>query len=96
MSSKPPLMIEGTLDISRCSDVHRQIISSFDESSPADPSHLDLSKLETIDTAGVQLLISLIMSENKNSTTVKLDGLNDELQHNINMLGLENFLHLDE
>ncbi len=75
MKFEQPLRFGGPCGIARIRELHRLLVEAL----PRDRIEIDLSGVESVDTAFVQLLVSASMTATRRDTAFRLTGVPDDV-----------------
>ncbi len=83
------LYLDATLEIGQVEEARRQLLELLDGASTA---AVDVSRLSSVDTAGIQVLIALRLEAAQRGTPLEFRGKSAALNGALALLGLENAL----
>jgi anti-anti-sigma regulatory factor len=81
---------EASLAIKDVEDAHRHFVAML---ARAEPAIVDLSRIQVIDTAGVQLLLALQAEALRRGAPLEFRGASAAFTHALNVLGLQDRFH---
>ena len=87
------IKLPETLAINKCEALHQSWRTLLEDASK--PILIDASGLEQFDTAGLQLLVSLIKSAKAKKQPISFEGASDALTQRFASFGLETLLQAD-
>jgi len=84
--------LPSRLSIAQCMDLHRTLTACCTGDAPL---HLDGSRVEEIDTAVLQLLVSAWLGGGKRGVERRWRGVSQALRHSATLIGVATTLQLD-
>lgn len=71
------------LSLDQLRDIYQDMVLKFDE-----VEEMDFSKVDFFDTAGIQMILTFILSKEKREQDIKIVNLSEKYQDKIKTLGL--------
>ncbi len=93
--SKNNIIVEGELIFDNAQQVKDALLARLEKITQEKEVNIDLSGLTDIDSSGIQLLIALIKSMQRDKIKYKIIGANTETKEILDLSGLNKFLKLE-
>lgn len=77
------MKVQSNLSVDNIQTFYEQMVLNFD-----DINELDLEDVDFLDTAGIQLLLTFMMSKEKREQSVSFINMSEEYKEKIRQLGL--------
>jgi anti-anti-sigma factor len=93
--SKNNIAIEGNLIFDNAEEVKEGLLKRLDKLNNKSDIGIDLSKLEEVDSSGIQLLIAFFKSLENRHLKYAVSGINDETMEILELSGLNKYFRFE-
>lgn len=93
--TKNKVSIEGNLIIDHAEKVKEELMKRLDNITPGKPLILDLSRVEEVDSSGLQLLVAFFKSLQNRGITFSVTAIHKDMLEVLNLSGLAKYFRLE-
>jgi len=94
--TKNKILIEGNLIIDHVEDAKKELLKKLENITPGKPVVLDLSRVEEIDSSGLQLLVAFFKSLQNKGINFNVTSINKDMLEVLNISGLAKYFRLEK
>jgi len=93
--TKNKVSIEGNLIIDNAEKVKEELMKRLDNITPGKPVILDLSRVEEVDSSGLQLLVAFFKSLQNRGIKFSVTAIHKDMLEILNLSGLAKYFRLE-
>ncbi len=90
-AAKNKLSVEGSLIFDNAEQLKEELLATLENLNHDKPVTIDFSKVEEIDSSGIQLLISLFKTMESNRIRYKMESISEEMAEILELSGLKKY-----
>jgi anti-sigma B factor antagonist len=93
--AKNKITVEGNLILDDAGELKEKLLERMDKITPGKPLVLDLSKVEEVDSSGLQLLVSFFKTLQNRGVKFNVARINKQMLEILNLSGLSKYFRLE-